>query len=142
VILSAASLFDPGLPASMTLENRLQVQDPNGGPDAFGYTYQDSLAPGSNVTFNWIPPSDLSTKIDFGTLPADDLVSGVLPIGFPFRLYKNTYTEMYINTNGLVMFSADNATNTANVPYPIPTKGQTDNFATCFWDNLVVADSS
>jgi uncharacterized repeat protein (TIGR01451 family) len=141
-VSAKATIFDPGLPAIMTLANSLTVQAPAGGPDAFGYTYQDSLAQSSGVTFNWIPTTTLSTKLNFKVLPADDVVTGTIPIGFHFKLYKNVYKEMYINTNGLVMFGAGNATNTDNTPKPIPTPGQTDNFASCFWSDLYILDSS
>lgn len=141
-VTSKATIFDPGLPASITLENSLKIQAPSGGPDAFGYTFQDNLAPSSGVTFNWIPTTTLSTKLNFGPLPADDVVTGTIPIGFQFGFYKNIYNEMYINTNGLVLFGSGNATNTDNVPKPIPTPGQTDNFASCFWSDLYLLDSS
>jgi uncharacterized repeat protein (TIGR01451 family) len=141
-VTANATIFDPGLPASMTLANSLTVQAPSGGPDAFGYTYQDSREQGSGVTFNWIPTTTLSTKLNFGVLPADDVVTGTIPIGFQFGFYKNTYNEMYINSNGLVMFGPVNAANTDNVPKPIPTPGQTDNFASCFWSDLFILDSS
>ncbi len=141
-VASKATIFDPGLPASMTLENSLKIQSPSGGPDAFGYTYQDNRASGSGVSFNWIPTTTLSTKLDLGPFPADDVVTGTIPIGFQFGFYKNVFNEMYINTNGLVMFGAGNATNTDNIPKPIPTPGQTDNYASCFWSDLLLLDSS
>jgi uncharacterized repeat protein (TIGR01451 family) len=141
-ITAKATIFDPGLPASMALENSLNIQAPSGGPDAFGYTYKDSLAPSSGVAFNWIPTTTLSTKLDFGPFPADDVVTGTIPIGFQFGFYKNVYNDMYINTNGLVLFGAANASNTDNIPKPIPTPGQTDNYAACFWSDLYLLASS
>jgi uncharacterized repeat protein (TIGR01451 family) len=141
-VTAKATIFDPGLPALMILENSLKIQAPSGGPDAFGYTYLDSLASGSGVAFSWIPTTTLSTKLDFGPFPADDVVTGTIPIGFQFGFYKHVYNEMYINTNGLVLFGAGNATNTDNVPKPIPTPGQTDNYASCFWSDLYMLDSS
>jgi uncharacterized repeat protein (TIGR01451 family) len=139
---TVATVFDPGLPAAITLENSLVIQAPVGGPDAYGYTYQDNLAAGSGVTFNWIPTTTLSTKVNMGPSPVDDEVSAALPIGFTFRFYKNTYTDLYVNSNGLVMFGPGNATNVDNTPEPIPTPGSTDNYASCFWADLYMLNDS
>lgn len=142
VVTTTATIFDPGLPALMTLKSTLTTQASAGGPDAFGYAYQDSLAQGGAVTFSWIPTDTLSTLVILG--PVDDLVSAALPIGFSFRFYRNTYTDMYINSNGLVLFGPGNATNTDNNPKPIPDPilGLSHNFASCFWADLYMLDSS
>lgn len=142
VVTTTATVFDPGLPAVLSLENTLTTQAPTGGPDAFGYAYKDSLAPGSGVTFSWIPTSSLTSTVDLGSYPVDDRHSSALPIGFSFRFYKNTYTDLYINSNGLVMFGAGNAANDDNTPEPIPYPGSTDNYASCFWSDLYMLDSS
>jgi uncharacterized repeat protein (TIGR01451 family) len=129
----------------MNLINTLTVQAPSGGPDAFGYTYKDSLAPGGAVTFSWIPTDTLSTAINFGHPdPVDDEVSASLPISFTFRFYRNSYTDLYVNSNGLVMFGPGNATNSDNTPDPIPNPGQghTHNYASCLWSDLYMLHST
>lgn len=39
----------------------------------------------------------------------DDVWSGVVPIGFPFSFYNNTYTQCVIGSNGLVSFDLSKA---------------------------------
>jgi uncharacterized repeat protein (TIGR01451 family) len=132
-VTTTATIYDPQLPGIMSLENRLTVQPSSGGPDGFGYTFQDSLAPGGAVTYSWVPTSTLTPTVDLGPYPVDDSFSAALPIGFSFRFYQNSYTELYVNSNGLVMFGAGTAD---NIPKPIPTHGATDNFASCLWSDL------
>ncbi|MBL7766274.1 MAG: choice-of-anchor J domain-containing protein [Chitinophagaceae bacterium] len=36
----------------------------------------------------------------------DDIVTGAIPIGFPFNFYGTTYTDIYISTNGFISFLA------------------------------------
>jgi uncharacterized repeat protein (TIGR01451 family) len=141
-VLTTATVYDPGLPALVTLGNTLTTQAPSGGPDAFGYAYQDNLAPGSGVTYSWIPPSGSATQVDLGLYPVDDVVSAALPIGFPFRFYKNTYSDLYVNSNGLILFGAGNASNTDNTPELIPYPGSTDNYASCMWNDMYMLNSS
>ena len=36
---------------------------------------------------------------------SDDQVSAAIPIGFPFLFYGNTYTDIYVSSNGFVTFN-------------------------------------
>ncbi len=138
----SAAIFDPGLPAAINLATSLKIQAPTGGPDPFGYTYKDNLAPASSVSYDWVFNTIAATKLNFGALPADDAVSPLTPIGFSFRFYRNSYTDMYINTNGLVMFGAGNSANATNTPKAIPTPGSPDNYLSCFASDLYLLDTS
>ncbi len=141
LVQSYASIYDPGLVASVNLNNQLTTQAKTGGPDGFGYTYKDSFAVGGPA-FSWIPTTTNSVKLNFGAPPNDDMVTGTIPLSFTFKFYTGTYTNAYINTNGLVMFGVANASNTDNNPKPIPTIGYTDNYLTCFGADLYVQDPS
>jgi len=48
------------------------------------------------------PQSATGTQVFLG----DDQVSGVLPIGFSFCFYGNTYSNFYVGSNGWISFSA------------------------------------
>jgi len=67
-----------------------------GGPDDYGYSYRDNLAP-CGPEFNWIDISASGTQL----LPTSHyFMSGELPIGFSFEFYGVTYTSMWVNSHG------------------------------------------
>ncbi|MCB9134882.1 MAG: hypothetical protein H6636_05625 [Anaerolineales bacterium] len=72
-----------------------------GGPDEFGYTWDDT------VPVNWI---DASGGVNTGILTNRDY-TGLVDIGFPFRFYENTYMQLYISFYGRVSFSDENMLN-------------------------------
>ncbi len=80
-----------------------------GGPDEFGYTWDDS------VPLNWI---DASGGTDTGIDSNTDHV-GPISIGFPFKFYENTYTQLYISRFGFVAFNDDGIYNSqSRIPSP------------------------
>jgi len=97
-----------------------------GGPDDFGYTWDDS------VTFNWI---DATSGIDTG-LSGDDVYTDSLDIGFDFKFYENSYSRFYVSTNGLITFGAG-AYQYSN--HAIPNPAPPNNYITLFWDDLSVS---
>jgi uncharacterized repeat protein (TIGR01451 family) len=61
-------------------------------------------------------------------------------LGFNFQFYGRVYSQIYVNTNGQVLFSEASASNS---PEPIPTPGgAADNYAACFWSDLIVTAGS
>ncbi len=141
VITNTATITDPQATTPVILaDNSLKVQPkPIGGPDDFGYTYKDSYAPGGPA-FNWVPTSTNSFTVNFGTLPADDIASGPITIGFPLNFYTGVYTQFFVSTNGLVGFGS---TSPNNINYPIPTPGDgAANFASCFWSDLYINNAA
>jgi len=99
-----------------------------GGPDAFGYKWKDSDAPGG-PTFSWIEINALGTLVT----SSDDNNSGPYPIGFPFKFYGNTFTDFRICSNGFVSFTStvNNLTNDT-----IPNPPEPNNLLALFWDDL------
>jgi len=98
-----AATFGPPLQGELCIhspesgpESDLVTTD-SGYPDAFGYTEDDS------VPFAWV---DTSAGTDTG-LDQYSTVAGPFPIGFPFRFYDNTYTQVWVSTYGLLGFNAD-----------------------------------
>jgi len=96
-----------------------------GGPDDFGYTWDDSVA------FNWV---DARGGTNTG-LEGDDRFTDAIDIGFDFKFYENTYSQLYITTNGLVTFGAG-ASHWSN--QSIPNPASPNNFIAPFWDDLCV----
>lgn len=95
-----------------------------GGPDDFGYTWDDA------EPFSWI---DATTAEDT-ELAGDDELTAAIDIGFDFKFYENTYSQLYISTNGLVSFGgADDWSN-----QPIPSLASPNDFIAAFWGDLCV----
>lgn len=66
---------------------------------------------------------------------ADDAVSGLLPIGFPFRFYGNEYTGFYISSNGFIGFSPS-MPNGCCVGKVLPSVALPNNFIAFAWNDL------
>src|SRR5262245_24907774 len=61
----------------------------NGGPDAVGYTWRDSNAPGG-PTFLWVDINGSVANL------GHDNVLGSIPIGFDFPFYGQTFKNVWI----------------------------------------------
>ncbi len=87
------------MPKGGNIANELNMGEiaDSGGPDQFGYLWLD------NSPLDWIDASGGSdTGIDGTTDHA-----GPIPIGFSFKYYENTYTELYVSRNGYISFHDD-----------------------------------
>ncbi|HXV12710.1 MAG TPA: choice-of-anchor D domain-containing protein [Candidatus Krumholzibacteria bacterium] len=81
-----------------------------GGPDYFGYRWQDTHDAGGPA-FEWI---DASGGTDVA-LADDGFVEGI-PLGFSFRYYGRTYTEIGVGANGWLSFNGSFPAFPASVP--------------------------
>lgn len=112
-----------------------------GGPDVFGYTWDDTVAiDWKEIVSGGGGGAQVFPEPAAPTAAVDDKVAGPIPIGFDFKFYENTYSEVYISSNGLIGFSKDFAGNLAgasnlSIPfdYRIP-----QNFLAPFWDDLII----
>jgi hypothetical protein len=101
----------------------------SGGPDIFGYTWDDT------ATYTWVDASsgdEAGFDLDNG---ADDAFVGPLPLGFDFKFYENTYSQVYVSSNGLLSFGAgissyDNQR--------LPDMDGMNNLIAPYWDDLGV----
>src|SRR3989337_1599485 len=73
---------------------RISPQD-TGGPDDFGYTWDDSL------------PWDWALWPIYYYGPSGDDETLLVDIGFDFKFYENIYNQVYISTNGILVFDRD-----------------------------------
>lgn len=95
--------------------------------DNFGYTWDDTLP------FSWIDATNGGT--DTGISNADDVFVGPLDLGFNFKFYENTYSQIFISTNGLLTFGSGNASFASQrMPRTVPP----NNLIAPFWDDLAV----
>ncbi|MBZ0198941.1 MAG: S8 family serine peptidase [Ignavibacteriaceae bacterium] len=109
-----------------------------GGPDAFGYKWIDSNEPnGPQYVWNDISSTGTlaSTWTPTGTFdPKDEGYAGPFNLGFNFKFYGETKTEVYVNSNGPLLFTAPTANMFSNVQ--IPTASAPNGLICAFWDDL------
>jgi hypothetical protein len=98
-----------------------------GGPDDFGYVWLDSDEP-NGPQVNWIDISLIGTEIS----PGEDGYVNV-PIGFNFPFYENSYSSVFVCSNGILTFGSGSNDWTND---PIPGSGSPNNFIAPFWDDL------
>lgn len=94
----------------------------SGGPDGFGYTYEDSLG----VDFDWVDISTTGTEVVFDgdDNSSTDPVNGVgaaVTLGFPFTFYGVTYTQLVPCANGYISTDPAEKGADASNDCPIPT---------------------
>jgi hypothetical protein len=92
--------------------------------DRFGYQMSDT----TNV--DWVEATD-GTKLVFGNL--DDGSVGPVNIGFPFKFYENTYSQLYVSTNGFISFGVGSTSPSSRT---IPWNSTPNNIIAPFWDDL------
>jgi len=93
------------------------------GPDDFGYTAADEA---SGVTYTWV---DMSSGTDITSTMDDDDQSTAIPLGFSFTFYGETFTSVYILSNGVLVF--DPLTSAGYSPFhgtqcPLPQEDEVD----------------
>jgi subtilisin family serine protease len=101
----------------------------SGGPDAFGYSWIDSDAPGGPA-YSWVEISTIGTVVGGG----DDSNWGPFPLGFSFSYYGTPFTSVRVCTNGWLSFTS---TSNAYSNQTIPTAAEPNNLVAGFWDDLV-----
>ena len=70
---------------------------------------------------------------------ADDAYSAVVPIGFSFEFYGNTYTDVVVGANGLISFNVNNALSYCSWPISasLPNvSANIQNSIMCTWQDL------
>jgi hypothetical protein len=106
--------------------------DASGGPDGFGYTWNDSNEP-NGPAFDWVDISVIGTPIT--ALTGDDQNAGPIPIGFDFPFYENSFTSLRVCTNGFLSFT-HTGTQFSNTAIPNTSTGTPRNLLAPFWDDL------
>ncbi len=96
--------------------------DPNYGGDGVlygGYYFANSTAGGNGLgyqpSFGWVDISETGTSPSYTS--ADDGYATV-DIGFTFNYFGNDYTQIYLGTNGYVMFSNPATSTGSNMTIP------------------------
>ena len=110
----------------------------SGGPDAFGYRFEDSREPGG-PGFDWV---DIETTGLAIPLANDDANSGPVRLGFDFPFYGTDFGFLYVSANGWLSFTSD-STSYSN-PDSLPNAGFSvpENLIAPFWDDLDMGDGT
>ena len=112
----------------------------SGGPDDFGYRFQDSAAgEGCEAISNFV---DITASGTAATLDDyDDGHGGPFPMGFSFPFYGNTYDEFFVGSNGTIYF-VDEYLGLGNTCLPDSNGYGVNRFIALYWDDLVVDDTN
>ena len=99
-------------------------------PNTRQVEWRGSLPAGmdSGTAFTWL---DATSGRALGL--QDDTASEALPLGFDFTFYDKTYSRIWVNSNGLVLFEGPD-TSYSNVSIPNPASPNA--FIAPFWDDL------
>jgi len=128
VTLTLTSAGPEANPADNSAVAEVVASPPPGGPDDFGYTWDDL------VLFNWIDATDGTNT----GITGDDR-TGLVDIGFPFKFYEQTWSRVYVSTNGILVFGQDNHGCCGGFPIPLPATP--NNVIAPFWADLTVGGS-
>lgn len=99
-----------------------------GGPDNYGYTWIDSHQP-HGLSPDWVDISTVGTPLILG----NDAFDGPFGLGFDFNFYGNSYSEIYISSNGFLTFGSGHA---GWYNRPIPFNYSPNNYIAPWWDDL------
>jgi hypothetical protein len=101
-----------------------------GGPDDFGYTWDDSVA------FSWL---DAIGGTDTGMSGySDDQAVGPVALPFNFNYYENTYNQVWIAASGYLAFTGYGSWRGQGM---IPSPTEPNNVVAPYW-TLIMLDSS
>ncbi len=116
---------------STLFTNGTAVAD-TGGPDAFGYRWQDSDDQ-CGPEYTWLPISALGTQITWLDGEGDETRGPyALPFSFPF--YGVDYGQIYVSANGWISFNDLSNEAFANTTLPSASAASAAIFA--WWDDL------
>ncbi len=118
-------------PKGMSLEG-------SGGPDTFGYEWIDSDEP-NGPAYVWNDISTTGTAVaswtPTGTFTGtDEGYAGPFSLGFPFKFYGDVKNDVYVSSNGIVMFGTLSSNVFTNGT--IPNSAVPNDMIAPFWDDL------
>lgn len=109
---------------------------PGGGPDGFGYVYRDSRHP-DGPRFHWHDLTSGGTRLS-ALDDANDRRAGPVGLGFSFPFYNATYTQVWVDSNGVLAFVGGGAYSPPeNLPLAHPDAQR--GIVAVFWDDLQLA---
>ena len=99
-----------------------------GGPDEMGYTWINSWH-AAGPAFEWVEIAGVGQALAL----SDDSSVGPLELGFAFPFYEDSWTEVFVGSNGFLSFGAGSGS-LSNQDLPDPTAP--NDLIALFWDDL------
>ncbi len=108
-----------------------------GGPDPYGYRWVDSNEPGGPAyQFTDISGSgNILDLVPTGGLDPRDEGVGEINLPFPIRFYGETFTSLYVSTNGIIILGEVIPSLTFS-NQALPDPNAPNNIIAPFWDDL------
>jgi hypothetical protein len=116
-----------------TLEVDSSAAAETGGPDWYGYTWNDG------APFSWIDAASGGTDAGLGDEEWPNL-AGPIDLPFPFRFYEDVYTKIWIAPYGYAAFSEDYQP--VNQQNPFPSSSRPNRLVAPFWTVIALSNSS
>jgi gliding motility-associated-like protein len=131
-----SSLYRLFFVALLFVANLSFGQTINAGPD-------DTICPPGCATLTASVTLNANTVPGTGLTLGDDQWSPLIPIGFSFTYFGNTYTNIVVGSNNILTFDASQANGgcpwpiSTSIPDPIPTNSCPANSIMCPWEDLL-----
>lgn len=111
------------------------------GTDSFGHSWTDSKLPAPQEPYAWveIAPPEGGTGTEIAGLTSQDDAAVPVAIGFDFTFYGHTRSNVFVSSNGLLLFDSASA-ECDNVCIPDGTDPQA--FIAAFWDDLDLGNNT
>jgi hypothetical protein len=103
-----------------------------GGPDWYGYTWDDG------APFSWIDATSGGTDVGLGDEEWPNL-AGPINLPFPIRFYEDVYSQVWIAPYGYVAFSEDYQPITQQNPFP--SASRPNRLVAPFWTVIALSNS-
>lgn len=125
-VISLGNVGDAELVYSVSIEYGEPPAAGYGGPDAFGYSWIDSDAPGGPV-YDWYDISGVGDEVGI------DNYFGPYSLGFGFSYYGELFSSLRVGYQGWLSFTSESGS-ISNLP--IPDSREPNNILAPFWDDL------
>jgi hypothetical protein len=103
-------------------------------PDGYQTRDSDSEQP---AAFNWIEIAAPENKIGFQWIfPNDDGLSAALPLGLEFPFFGESFSSVYVHSNGFLTFTEQRQNFSTNRSLPDDDERAPSNLVAPFWRNL------
>ncbi|HUK64699.1 MAG TPA: hypothetical protein VLV15_15265, partial [Dongiaceae bacterium] len=109
-----------------------------GGPDRFGYRYEDSSEP-DGPTYNWVELGGVVPALPVtGSGASGQAIAIGVPIGFDFPFYGQTFNTVNIHERGWLSFTNATVASVTNQFLPDRANGSPENLLAVMWNPFTI----
>jgi hypothetical protein len=121
-LFSAGLVTESAVGAQAQSQKSAAVIQSSGGPDSYGYTWNDAVA------YSWIDARDGGYSAGLGAPLGAVSQGGAINLGFSFPFYENAYTGIIPSTAGVIGFDSSSLGFASSAYAVIPTPDSPNNF--------------